>query len=122
MGLLSKVGLKVGECQEVWHSSCIFRRDSKSCRTNHLFAWSNKQFYFAPLKYDQDIFEYVLSSESKKHAKNKVELLQTNDEMFPEKEFSNHLTESVKSKKSSKKVFLKIDYSKKSFPSGSSFQ
>ena len=49
--------------------------------------------------------------------KNKVELLQTNDNFFFGKEFSDHLTESVKSKKSSKQVFLKFDGSKKSFRS-----
>ena len=37
--------------------------------------------------------------------KNKVELLQTNDENLFGKEFSDHLTESLISKKSSKKVF-----------------
>ena len=41
--------------------------------------------------------------------KNKVELLQTNDENLFGKVFSDHLTESVKSKKSSKKVFIKLD-------------
>ena len=54
--------------------------------------------------------------------KNKVELLQTNDENLFGKEFSDHLTESVKSKKSSKEVFLKLDDSKKPFRSGTSFQ
>ena len=34
--------IKIGECQEVWSSSFIFRRDSKSYRTNHLFTWSNQ--------------------------------------------------------------------------------
>ena len=53
---------------------------------------------------------------------NKVELLQTNDENLFGKEFSDHLTESVKSKKSSKEVFLKLDDSKKPFRSGPSFQ
>ena len=54
--------------------------------------------------------------------KNKVELLQTNDENLFGKEFSDHLTESVKSKKSSKEVFLKLDDSKKPFPFDPSFQ
>ena len=54
--------------------------------------------------------------------KNKVELLQTNDENLFGKELSDHLTESVKSKKSSKEVFLKLDDSKKPFRSGPSFQ
>ena len=54
--------------------------------------------------------------------KNKVELLQTNDKNFYGKEFSDHLTQSVKSKKSSKQVFLKFDRSKKPFRSGALFQ
>ena len=54
--------------------------------------------------------------------KNKVELLQTNDKNLFGKEFSDHLTESVKSKKSSKEVFLKLDDSEKPFQSGPSFQ
>ena len=37
--------------------------------------------------------------------KNKAELLQTNGKNLFGKEFSNHLTEPVKSKKSSKEVF-----------------
>ena len=60
--------------------------------------------------------------EAKNMLKNKVELLQTNDENLFGKEFSDHLTESVKSKKSSKEVFLKLDDSKKPFRSGPSFQ
>ena len=52
---------------------------------------------------------------AKNMLKNKEELLQTNDEFFLEKEFSNHLTESVKSNKSSKEVFLKLVDSKNSF-------
>ena len=54
--------------------------------------------------------------------KNKVELLQTNDKIFFGKEFSDHLTESVKSKKRSKQVFLKFDCSKKPFRSCPLFQ
>ena len=54
--------------------------------------------------------------------KNKVELLQTNDENLFGKEFINHLTESVKSKKRSKEVFLKLDDSNKPFRSVPSFQ
>ena len=54
--------------------------------------------------------------------KNKVELLQTNDENIFGKEFSDRLTESLKSKTSSKEVFLKLDDSKKPFQSGPSFQ
>ena len=54
--------------------------------------------------------------------KNKVELLQTNDKIFFGKEFSDHLTESVKSKKSSKQVFLTFDCSKKPFRFCSWFQ
>ena len=54
--------------------------------------------------------------------KNKVELLQTNDENLFGKEFSDHLTESVKSKKSSKEVFLELEDSKKPFRSDPSFQ
>ena len=53
--------------------------------------------------------------------KSKVELLQTNDENLFEKEFSDHLTESVKAKKSSKVVFLKLDDNKKPFRSGPLF-
>ena len=60
--------------------------------------------------------------EAKNMLKNKVELLQTNDENLFGKEFSDHLTESVKSKKSSKEVFLKLDDSKKPFPFDPSFQ
>ena len=48
---------------------------------------------------------------------NKVELLQTNDENLFGKEFSDHLTVSIKSKKNSKEVFLKLDDSKKPFRS-----
>ena len=69
----------------------------------------------------QHSIERVLSSAGKKHV-NKVELLQTNDENLFGKEFSYHLRESVKSKKSSKEVFLKLDDSKKPFRSGPSFQ
>ena len=60
--------------------------------------------------------------EIKNMLKKKVELLQSNDENLFGKEFSDHLTESVKSKKSSKEVFLKLDDSKKPFRSGTSFQ
>ena len=60
--------------------------------------------------------------EAKNMLKNKAELLQTNDENIFGKQFSNHLTESVKSKKSSKEFFLKLDDSKKPFRSGPSFQ
>ena len=49
-------------------------------------------------------------------------MLQNNDENLFGKEFSDHLTESVKSKKSSKEVFLKLDDSKKPFPFDPSFQ
>ena len=55
------------------------------------------------------------SQEAKNILKNKVELLQTSDENDFGKEFSNHLTEPVKSKKSSKKVFQKLDDSKNPF-------
>ena len=44
--------------------------------------------------------------------KNEVQLLQTNDENPFRKEFSDHLTKPVKSKKSSKEVFIKLDDSK----------
>ena len=54
--------------------------------------------------------------------KNKVVFLQTNYENLFDKEFSDHLTESVKSKKSSKEDFLKLDDSKKPFQSGLLFQ
>ena len=54
--------------------------------------------------------------------KNKVELLQSNDENLFGKEFRDYLIESVKSKKSSKEIFLKLDDSKKPFRSGPSFQ
>ena len=54
--------------------------------------------------------------------KNKVELVQTNDEILFGKEFSDHLKESLKSNKSSIEVFLKLDDSKKPFRSGPSFQ
>ena len=60
--------------------------------------------------------------EAKNMLKNKTELLQTTDENLFGKEFSDHLTESVKSKKSSKEVFLKLDDRKKPFRSGPSFQ
>ena len=53
---------------------------------------------------------------------NKVELLQSNNENFFVKEFSDHLTESVKSKRSSKEVFLKLDDSEKRFRSDPLFQ
>ena len=49
-------------------------------------------------------------------------MLQTNDENLFGKEFSDHLTESVKLKKNPKEVFLKFDDSKKPFRSGPSFQ
>ena len=62
------------------------------------------------------------SSGGKNMLKSKVELLQTNDENLFGKEFSDHLTESVKAKKSSKVVFLKLDDNKKPFRSGPSFQ
>ena len=64
----------------------------------------------------------MLSSGGKNRLKNKVELLQTNNENFFAKEFSDHLTESVKSKKSSKEVFLKLDDSEKRFRSDPLFQ
>ena len=64
----------------------------------------------------------MLSSGGKNMLKNKVELLQTNNENFFVKEFSDHLTESVKSKKSSKEVFLKLDDSEKRFRSDPLFQ
>ena len=64
----------------------------------------------------------MLSSGGKNRLKNKVELLQTNNENFFVKEFSDHLTESVKSKKSSKEVFLKLDDSEKRFRSDPLFQ
>ena len=54
--------------------------------------------------------------------KNKAELLETSNENLFGKEFSDHLTESVKSKKSSKEVFIKLGNSNKPFRSGSSFQ
>ena len=54
--------------------------------------------------------------------KNKGELLQTNDENLFGKEFGNHLTESVKSKKSLQEVFLKLDDIIKTFQPGASFQ
>ena len=60
----------------------------------------------------------MLSSEGKKH----VELLQARDENHFGKEFSDNLTESVKSKKSSKEVFLKADNSNKPFRFGPSIQ
>ena len=60
--------------------------------------------------------------EAKITLKNKVELMQTNDENLFGKEVSNHLTESVKSKKSSKEIFLKLDNNQKPFRSGLSFQ
>ena len=60
--------------------------------------------------------------EAKNMLKNKAELLETSNENLFGKEFSDHLTESVKSKKSSKEVFIKLDNSKKPFRSGSSFQ
>ena len=47
--------------------------------------------------------------------KNKLELHQTNDEILFGNRFSDHLTESIKSKKSSNEVFLKLDDSKKPF-------
>ena len=47
--------------------------------------------------------------------KNKLELHQTNDEILFGNLFSDHLTESIKSKKSSNEVFLKLDDSKKPF-------
>ena len=60
--------------------------------------------------------------EAKNMLKNKVELVQTNDEILFGKEFSDHLKESLKSNKSSIEVFLKLDDSKKPFRSGPSFQ
>ena len=53
--------------------------------------------------------------EAKNMLKNEVELLQTNDENPFRKKFSDHLTKSVKSKKSSKEVFIKLDDSKSLF-------
>ena len=47
-------------------------------------------------------------SSRKKMLRNQVELLKTNDENLFGKEFSDYLTESVKSKKSSKEDFLKF--------------
>ena len=60
--------------------------------------------------------------EAKNILKNPVELLQTKHENIFGKEFSEHLTELVKSKKSSKDVFLKLGNNKKPFRSGPSFQ
>ena len=60
--------------------------------------------------------------EAKNILKNKKELLQTNDENFFGKEFSDHLTESVKLKKSSKEVFLKLNDSERLFRSDPSLQ
>ena len=54
--------------------------------------------------------------------KNKVELLQINDENLFGKGFSEHLTKLVKSKKNSKELFVKLGDSKKPFRSGPSFQ
>ena len=51
--------------------------------------------------------------------KNQVELLQTNAENLFRKEFTNNLTESVKSTKNLKENFLMLDDSKKPFRSGS---
>ena len=76
---------------------------------------------FVPSKVQHSI-ERLLSSGSKTQLKNKVELLEINDENLFAKEFSDHLTESVKSKRSSKEVFLKFDDSKNPFRSGPSFQ
>ena len=59
---------------------------------------------------------------AKNMLKNKVELLQTNDENLLGKEFSYHLTESVKSKKSSIEFFLKLNGRENPFRSGPSFQ
>ena len=53
--------------------------------------------------------------EAKNMLNNEVELLQTNDENPFRKKFSDHLTKSVKSKKSSKEVFIKLDDSKSLF-------
>ena len=47
----------------------------------------------------------MLYAGGKNVLKNKVELLQTNDKNLLGKEFSDHLIEPVKSKKSSKEVF-----------------
>ena len=58
---------------------------------------------------------YIIYYIQKNILKNKVKLLQTSDENDFGKEFSNHLTEPVKSKKSSKKVFQKLDDSKNPF-------
>ena len=57
--------------------------------------------------------------EAKKMLKNQVELLQTNAENLFRKEFTNNLTESIKSTKNLKENFLKLDDSKKPFRSGS---
>ena len=70
-----------------------------------------------------NILSSVYSPEEAKNIlKNKKELLQTNDENFFGKEFSDHLTESVKLKKSSKEVFLKLDDSERLFRSDPSLQ
>ena len=75
-------------------------------RTNHLFTWLKKEFNFLTLKI-QHSFECVLSREDKNMLKNKVELLQTNDQNLFGKKFSDHLTELFKSKKNSKDAFVK---------------
>ena len=60
-----------------------------------------------------NILSSVCSPQKAKNMlKNEVQLLQTNDENPFRKEFSDHLTKSVKSKKSSKEVFIKLDDSK----------
>ena len=69
-----------------------------------------------------NILSSMYSPQEAKNIIELVELLQTNDENLFGKEFSNHLTEPVKSKKSSKEVFLKLDDGKKPFQSGPSFQ
>ena len=121
MGRLSKVWLKLENAKKsdarplsleeilslVEQTICLLGQTSNSA------SYRRSQKFISNMCFPQ---------EAKITLKNKVELLQTNDENLFGKEVSNHLTESVKSKKSSKEVFLKLDNNQKLFRSGLSFQ
>ena len=63
------VGLKVGECQEVWNFSCIFTEILSLVEQTISWLGQTNSSISCHGRYNQHFFEYALSSESKKHAK-----------------------------------------------------
>ena len=114
---LSKVWLKLENAQ---------KSDALSISLDEILSFVEQTICFLgpisnliPYHRRYNILSSVCSPEEAKNMlKNKVELLRTNGENLFGKEFSDHLKQSVKSRKSSKEVFLKPDESKKPFRSG----